>query len=1239
MKEMLKENHFEINNGKIFLYTTAELGAPITREFTEFKVEKDEDGFYYSFEILPNMCFALRALIAKYKVFTAEREVLIQLVQKTNYATMPILSLSETGKHVLITCPPLNYYLEFISAVGAASKGMNRYTVPIARAFDVIRAAKNPHYYLPGFMVSKDLNEAIKDNISGFDGSIHSLFETEISELKSVANAYRVPVENFKAMEYNSIADFLVTQPRRYIDKTKITNFEDIQPKEQIIFIGEIVEKKLVYYKHMNFKIQSNGKIFDCMYYHRAWMSDKFALGDEVLMIGDYQGNYKVTGVSLESLVEAKSLDIVPIYPQSAKYKITSKILLNVVYEAMERIKPHTSKMAPYINKEKMEMTLDKAIHEMHFPTSSESYIHALETLALYELVYLQLLIKDRKANEVKDRGVPKPYRADGYFDAMKNSLPWDLTDAQKSGLKQIDKFMSSPTSEQILLTADVGSGKGLLEEEQIATPYGWRKMKDLKVGDYITGRNGKPTKVIGVYPQGEQEVAKITFKDGVEIITDMEHRWTVMNAGQYPEKYPSGKVPEYVISTKDLLSKEKKTMQIPLKDENGEIIQTITRDIQTHYKNSRGLSKWKVPLMENPIEFDVNPKLPLDPYILGYWLGDGLSRSLSLVVGYQDKEETIRNIEKCWDGTLEISTNSKNENITLRLKKEGLATINVLKKLNVYRNKHIPLEYMMASAKDRISLLQGLVDSDGSIGKDGSVAFGNTNKVLIDNVIELVQSLGGMSWHGSAKYKKYPYHGEIKTTTVPSWNVVINLPPGIQPSRLKRKLERYKSFDEPKKGSQKLTKTIKKVEKLDYKMKTICIKVDAEDENFITKGYTVTHNTVIGQLACMQALDNGYQSALAAPTEVLAVQLYENFMRGINSMPEDKRPTVAFLGGKTKAKEKKEILKYVKSGDINILIGTHSVLSNKIEYKNLGLVVVDEQQKFGKAQREALLDARSDGFKPDILAQTATPIPRSTAQAFYGDINMISLNGKPEGRIEIITKWIKENPKMVTKDKENPMWKDIMNEVDKGHQVFVVVPMVYESLKMDSASVEGAYKDLKKILPKAKIGFTHGSLKKDDQHSAMEAFRNKETNILVASTVIEVGVDVPNATRIVILSADRMGASSLHQIRGRVGRSNLESICYLVSEGKSPTSKRRLQALVDSSDGFEIAKIDLETRGEGDLFGEKQAGDSSLRFSSLVNHGKLINQAQLLAEEIYNSKYRDLAIKDAKAILGNEED
>lgn len=850
----MKLNHFYIENNKINLLTKSILSDSFKREFSEYREIVESERVKYEFEILPNMCYSIRALLAKYKTLSADKEVLSEVAEKTKLCTLPILSLFETGKHVQITCPPLSYYLEVISAVGASDKGMNHYTVPIARAYDVIRAAKKPHEFLPTFAISKNLMNAIADNIPGFDGSIASLFSTDIANLKSVANAYRVPVENFKEMGYNSIADFLVTQPRRYIDKTKITSLEDLEPKEQITIVGKITEKKLVYYKHMNFKIEAGGQEFDCMYYHRAWMEGKFSIGDEVLMIGDYQGKGKVVGVSLESLVEANALDIVPIYPQSSKYKITSKTLLNVVYEAIERIKPHADKLAQYINKEEMPMSLGKAIIEMHFPTSSESYVEALETLAMYELIYLQLLILERKATEVKDKGVPKPYRSGGFFDAMKESLPWELTDAQKSGLEQIDKFMATPTSEQVLLSADVGAGK-----------------------------------------------------------------------------------------------------------------------------------------------------------------------------------------------------------------------------------------------------------------------------------------------------------------------------------------------------------------------------------------------TLIAQLACMQALDNNYQSALAAPTEVLAVQLFDNFQKTINMMPNNKKPSIAFLGGKTKAKEKREILKSLKSGDINILVGTHSVLGASVEYNNLGLIVIDEQQKFGKAQREALLEARSDGFKPDIIAQTATPIPRSTAQAFYGDINMISLYGKPEGRIEIVTEWVKENPREVTKEKDLPMWKDIMSEIKKGHQVFVVVPMVYESTKMDSASVEGAYEDLKKILPEAKIGFTHGTLKKDAQHEAMESFRNKETNVLVASTVIEVGVDVPNATRIVILSADRMGASSLHQIRGRVGRSNLPSTCYLVSEGKSATSKRRLQALVDFSDGFEIARIDLETRGEGDLFGARQAGDSGLRFSSLVNHSKLIDKAKELAVEIYKSDKKDLAIKDAKAILGNE--
>lgn len=848
-------NKFKMKNNKIILFTKQKLKDKITKEFTEYKRDKIGNYYCYTFEPLPNMSFAIRGLLAKYKSMKAEKEVLEVLVEQTKLATLPILSLYHTNKHVEIKCPPLSYYLNLITAVGAANKGMNTYTVPIARAFDVIRAVETTPSYLPKFAISKSLRDALTEKIDGFDGSIASLFEAPIETLHAAKSAYRVKPENFNNMGYENVADFLVTQPRKYIDKTKITSHDDLEYGEPINFIGKIVDKKIIFYKHAVFFINVAGTVFECIYYHRSWMEQKYNIGDEVLVMGEYQGKGKVAGQSLESLIEAQALDIVPIYPQSSKNKITSKIIMNVVNEAIARVKPHIDKLTPYIDPNEVDLTIGEAIKEMHFPSSSESYVEALEALALYELIYLQLLIIDRKVNEVKDKGVSKPHRENGYFDSMKNSLPWELTPAQKEGLKRMDEYMSTETSEQILLSADVGAGK-----------------------------------------------------------------------------------------------------------------------------------------------------------------------------------------------------------------------------------------------------------------------------------------------------------------------------------------------------------------------------------------------SVIAQLSCMQALDNGYQSVLAAPTEVLAIQLYDTLNKAIALMPRDMRPTTAFLGGKMKAKEKRETLKYIKTGDINIVVGTHAVLNKKVEYRNLGLVVIDEQQKFGSKQREALLEARKDGKKPDLLAQTATPIPRSTAQAFYGDIDLISLVGKPEGRIEIDTEWIKEDPKKITEKKTHRMWKDVMSEIDKGHQAFVVVPMVYETRKMDSASVEGAYKKLKKILPKANIVFTHGSLKKADQHEAMESFRNNEANILVASTVVEVGVDVPNATRMVILSADRLGASSLHQIRGRVGRSNLQSTCYLVSEGKTMTSQKRLQALVDSSDGFEIAQVDLKTRGQGDLFGVRQAGESNLRFSNLVDHSKLVKKAQKVAKRIYKGKYKEKAIRDSKAILGQEE-
>lgn len=847
-------NKLKLENLNISLVTQKPLVESITREFTEYTVKEVNGLSHYDFSPMPNMCFVLRALLARYPVFQADKNVLELIYEKSQFSTVPILSLYQTGKHVEISCPPISYYLDIVNAVGAAPKGMNSYTVPIARAYDVIRAAEYKTNYLPKFAISKNLKDEVANSLEGFDTTLASLFSIPLEELHAANSAYRVAPENFRNMGYDSVADFLIKQPRRYIDKTKITKPNEIEVNEPIVFIGKIIKKNLVFYKHAEFTIDVAGEHFTSTFYNRGWMIDKFDLGTEVLIMGEYKGRGKIAGQSLESMVEAQSLDIVPIYPQSGKNKITSKIILNVVYEAIERVKPFSHELAKYIKLDEVEISLGRAVREMHFPSSSESYIAALETLALYELIYLQLLILNRKATETKDKGVAQPYIKGGYFDTMVDSLPWKLTKGQREGLDKLNGYMSTDVAEQVLLNGDVGSGK-----------------------------------------------------------------------------------------------------------------------------------------------------------------------------------------------------------------------------------------------------------------------------------------------------------------------------------------------------------------------------------------------TIIAQLACMQALDNGYQSVLAGPTEVLATQLYNTFEKIISRM--DKKPTIAFLGGKMKAKEKREILAAVKLGGIDILVGTHSVLNKDIEFNNLGLVIIDEQQKFGTSQREALLDSRSDGRKPDLLAQTATPIPRSTAQAFYGDINLISVTDKPEGRIEVVTEWIKEDPKVITSETNHKIWKDAMNEIDKGYQVFVVVPMVYESAKMDSASVEGAYKNLCKALPKAKIGFTHGQQKADDKQKVMEDFRNKELDILVASTVIEVGVDVPNATRIVVLSADRLGASSLHQIRGRVGRSNIASTCYLVSEANTASSKRRLQALVDSTDGFEIAKVDLETRGQGDVFGLRQAGESNLKFSNLIDHSKLVDLAQAKANEIYASPYRNIAIRDAKAILLKEEE
>lgn len=391
---------------------------------------------------------------------------------------------------------------------------------------------------------------------------------------------------------------------------------------------------------------------------------------------------------------------------------------------------------------------------------------------------------------------------------------------------------------------------------------------------------------------------------------------------------------------------------------------------------------------------------------------------------------------------------------------------------------------------------------------------------------------------------------------------------------------------------------------------------------------------TIVAQSACLRAIESGYQSVLIGPTEVLARQLYNTFNKIVASLNEDyddeNKIRIEFYSGNLKATEKKKILSGIADGSVNIIVGTHSVLSDTVVYHNLGFIAIDEQQKFGAEQRSKLLSARPDGKIPDLLMQTATPIPRSTAQVFYGDIDMIMLTEKPPGRLPIITEWIQEDPNEILSQIVNPLWSDIFDETEKGNQTFIITPMVQDNDRIDAASVEKTYAKLKENFPDLRVAYAHGKMKQAEQNEVMSDFRDKKYDVLVASTVVEVGVDIPDATRVVILSADRLGASSLHQIRGRVGRNSKQSKCYLVSLGVTENSQMRLNSLVENEDGFEVAKTDLVIRGEGTMFGSNQSGASEMVFASLLSHGKWVTLAKNEAIQILDSKYEEEAMRDA---------
>ncbi|MDD5561893.1 MAG: ATP-dependent DNA helicase RecG [Candidatus Omnitrophica bacterium] len=368
-----------------------------------------------------------------------------------------------------------------------------------------------------------------------------------------------------------------------------------------------------------------------------------------------------------------------------------------------------------------------------------------------------------------------------------------------------------------------------------------------------------------------------------------------------------------------------------------------------------------------------------------------------------------------------------------------------------------------------------------------------------------------------------------------------------------------------------------------------------------LLQGDVGSGKTVVATLACLTAIQSGYQAAFMAPTEILARQHYTKISSQLSAITfSGRRLRVGLLTGQDKQKDK--IYRELKDGKIDLIIGTHALLQEELDFKALSFIVIDEQHKFGVGQR-ALLPKK--GNNPDVLIMTATPIPRTLAITLYGDLDISVINGLPAGRIPVKTLHFSQQ----SREKGFAIAKQ---ELSYGRQAYVIYPVIEESYALDIAGAKKMFAELKEGQFKGfRVGLVHGKMKTKEQEEVMLKFRNKELDLLVSTTILEVGIDIPNATCMVVAYAERFGLSQLHQLRGRIGRGNLQSFCVLISDAQSEEARLRLQAMVSSCDGFRISEEDLKIRGPGEFFGRRQHGLTELKIANPLTQMQLLKKAR----------------------------
>jgi ATP-dependent DNA helicase RecG len=393
-----------------------------------------------------------------------------------------------------------------------------------------------------------------------------------------------------------------------------------------------------------------------------------------------------------------------------------------------------------------------------------------------------------------------------------------------------------------------------------------------------------------------------------------------------------------------------------------------------------------------------------------------------------------------------------------------------------------------------------------------------------------------------------------------------------------------------------------------------------------LLQGDVGSGKTIVAAIVLYAVTTVGFQGALMVPTEILAQQHYKSLSELLLSFDVN----VALLTGSTKTKERQQILADLQSGDLDIIIGTHALIQDEVNFSHLGLVITDEQHRFGVNQRKIL---REKGYKPDVLFMTATPIPRTLAITAYGEMDVSIIDEMPAGRIPIVTRWVL--PKQLDQ---------VLNwgktELSQNHQMYVICPLIEESESLDVENAQKIYEQLRDYYaPDYQVGLLHGRMKNDEKDAIMQAFKENQLQVLVSTTVIEVGVNVPNATAMIIIDADRFGLAQLHQLRGRVGRGNQASYCILVANPKNEVGKERMKIMTQTNNGFVVSQKDLELRGPGEVFGNRQSGLPVFHFADIVADAHILEVAKEETQAIYAQKDWQILpmYQDLVNYLGND--